>query len=382
MDGGKYRLDNYVKINCKGGKCMRKHYLDNLRWFAVLAVVVYHVFFMFNAVGALSFKTFSEVQYQDSAIYILYPWIMVILFLVAGMSSRYYLEKHTIKEFISSRTRKLLVPSTIGVLLFGWMQGYISMAESGAFSNDKGLMQLPLPIRVLIMDVSGTSILWFSQMLWFISMLCALVAKFEKGKLYKLTSKTGITAAALLVIPVFAFAQILNPPILSVYRFGIYPLVFFLGYFVFAHDEVIDRLAKFKIPLLVISAVLGITYLILHFGDDAMEMPVVASIPAVAYCWAFCLALLGSFKAWFDRETPFSSYMTKRSFGMYTFHYFAMSAVALLLTRTEGCPAVLCYILCLVAGLAGGIILTEIVTRIPFVRWCLLGIKKTRKKEA
>ena len=36
----------------------------------------------------------------------------------------------------------------------------------------------------------------------------------------------------------------------------------------------------------------------------------------------------------------------------------------------------------LIAGLAGAILLTEIVTRIPFVRWCLLGIKKTRKKEA
>lgn len=361
---------------------MRKHYLDNLRWFAVLAVLVYHVFFMFNAIGSLSFKTFSEVQYQDSVIYFLYPWIMVILFLIAGMSSRYYLEKHTVKEFIASRTRKLLVPSTIGILLFGWIQGYISMAEAHAFDNDQGLMQLPAIIRFLIMDVSGTSILWFSQLLWLISLLCALVAKLEKGKLYRFTSKTGIIVAALLVIPVFASAQILNPPILSVYRFGIYPFVFFLGYFVFAHDEVIDRIAKFKIPLIIIAAALGVTYLVLHFGDDAMEMPVVASIPAVAYCWAVCLALLGSFKAWCDKETPFTSYMTKRSFGIYTFHYVCMSAVALLLTRTGSCPAIVCYLLCGIAGIAGAIILTETVTRIPFVRWCLLGIKKTRSKEA
>lgn len=361
---------------------MRKHYLDNLRWFAVLAVVVYHVFFMFNAIGTLSFKTFSEVQYQDGIIYFLYPWIMVILFLIAGMSSRYYLEKHTIREFIASRTRKLLVPSTIGILLFGWIQGYISMAESHAFDNDQGLMQLPAIIRFLIMDVSGTSILWFSQLLWLISLICALVAKFEKGKLYSFTSKAGIIAAALLVIPVFASAQILNPPILSVYRFGIYPFVFFLGYFVFAHDEVIDRIAKFKIPLIIIAAALGVTYLVLHFGDDAMEMPVVASIPAVAYCWAACLALLGSFRSWCDKETTFTSYMTKRSFGIYTFHYVCMSAVALLLTRTDACPAFVCYLLCFVTGLAGAILLTEIVTRIPFVRWCLLGIKRTRKKEA
>ena len=359
---------------------MRKHYLDNLRWFTVLTVVLYHVFFMFNSIGSLSFKTFSEVQYQDRVIYLLYTWIMVILFLIAGMSSRYYLEKHTVKEFIASRTRKLLVPSTIGILLFGWMQGYINMAEAHAFDNDEGFAALPGLIKFLIMDLSGTSILWFSQLLWLISLLCALVAKLEKGKLYRFTAKTGIIASVLLVIPVFASAQILNPPILSVYRFGLYPFVFFLGYFVFAHDEVIDRLAKFRIPLLIAAAALGAAYLILHFGDDAMEMPVVASIPAVAYCWAMCLALLGSFRAWFDVKTPFTSYMTARSFGIYTFHYFTMSATALLLTRHAGCPAFVCYLLCGAAGLIGGILLTELVSRIPFVRWCLLGIRKPRKE--
>ena len=360
---------------------MRKHYLDNIRWVSVLAVLVYHVFFMFNALSDLSFRTFSDVQYQDSMLYVLYPWIMVILFLIAGMSSRYYLEKHTIKEFIASRTRKLLVPSTIGILLFGWMQGYISMAEANAFAADKGLMALPGIVRFLIMDVSGTSILWFSQELWLLSLILALIAKFEKGKLYKFTSKAGIVAAVLLGIPVFFSAQILNLPILSVYRFGIYPLVFLLGYFVFAHDEVIDRIAGFRIPLIIAAVALGVTYLVLHFGDDPMSMPTMGSIPAVAYCWAVCLALLGSFRAWFDKKTPFTSYMTQRSFGIYTFHYFAMSAVALLLTRYCDLPAFVFYLLCGIAGIAGAIVLWEIVTRIPFVRWCLLGIKKNRKKE-
>ena len=361
---------------------MRKHYLDNIRWFSVLAVVLYHVFFMFNSISVMAFRTFSDVQYQDGIIYLLYPWIMVILFLIAGMSSRYYLEKHTIKEFISSRTRKLLVPSTIGILLFGWTQGYISMMETDAFSKSPEIMSLPLPARILIMDVSGTSILWFSQMLWLISMLAALIAKFEKGRLYKFTSKAGIITSVLLVIPVFISANILNMPILSVYRFGLYPFVFFLGYFVFAHDEVIKRIAKFRIPLIIASAALGITYLILYFGQDAMSVPAMTSIPAVAFCWAFCLALLGSFRTWFDVQTPFTSFMTKRSFGIYTFHYLCMSAAALVLVRHTNCPALPTYILCGIAGLGGAIILNEIVTRIPFVRWCLLGNRKTKKKEA
>lgn len=34
---------NNVKNNCKGGKNMRKLYIDNIRWITVVLVVLYHV---------------------------------------------------------------------------------------------------------------------------------------------------------------------------------------------------------------------------------------------------------------------------------------------------------------------------------------------------
>mgnify|MGYP000767995903 CR=1 FL=1 len=77
---------------------MRKPYIDNIR-----SVTAFHG--------------------QDALQYLLYPWFMVILFILSGMCSRFYLEKHTEKEYIRARTRKLLVPSTIGVLVFGWGTG-------------------------------------------------------------------------------------------------------------------------------------------------------------------------------------------------------------------------------------------------------------------
>ena len=32
---------------------MRKYYLDNIRWITVIIVVIYHVFYMYNAEGVL-----------------------------------------------------------------------------------------------------------------------------------------------------------------------------------------------------------------------------------------------------------------------------------------------------------------------------------------
>ena len=100
---------------------MRKHYLDNIRWITVVIVVIYHVFYMYNAEGisgGLQKITNLEVQYYDAFMYLVYPWFMPILFLISGIGSRLYLDSHTDKEFMKSRTLKLLVPSTIGLFFF------------------------------------------------------------------------------------------------------------------------------------------------------------------------------------------------------------------------------------------------------------------------
>ena len=111
---------------------MRRYDVDNIRWMTVVLVVLYHVIYMYNGiVTAGVVGPFHEVQYQDAFQYVLYPWFMLILFIISGMSSRFYLEKHTIREFVRARTRKLLVPSTVGLFAFQWMLGYFNMAISG-----------------------------------------------------------------------------------------------------------------------------------------------------------------------------------------------------------------------------------------------------------
>ena len=117
---------------------MRKHYLDNIRWITVVIVVIYHVLYMYNAegiLGGLGKITNLTSQPYDIFMYFVYPWFMPVLFMVAGISSRLFLERHTDKEFVKSRTQKLLVPSTIGLFAFQFIQGYVSMSLGTAFSD-------------------------------------------------------------------------------------------------------------------------------------------------------------------------------------------------------------------------------------------------------
>ena len=78
---------------------MRKLYLDNIRWITVTIVVLYHVLYIFN--GAQTFGVigpFHEHQLQDAFLYMVYPWFMALLFVVSGMSAKYYLERGARRE--------------------------------------------------------------------------------------------------------------------------------------------------------------------------------------------------------------------------------------------------------------------------------------------
>ena len=360
---------------------MRRYYLDNVRWITIVLVVVYHVIYMYNSVVPdIGIGSFYERQPWDGIQYILYPWFMVLLFIVAGMCSRYYLEKHTAKEFMRSRTNKLLVPSTIGLFVIGWVQGYVSMSITDAFQTMPDTM--PGVILYLIMVLSGTGVLWFIQMLWFLSVLLFFVKKFEKGKLYELSGRINVIGLVLLVIPVYLSGLILNTPVIAVYRFGIYGFTFFLGYFVFAHDEVIDGLSKYAVPFIVVSVILGAVYVVLHFGDNYAVMPTVNCIPAVAYGWAACLAILSSMKKWGNVTSKFMEFMSKKSFGLYVFHYLPLSATAYVLHKYTSVSALPSYLLVALAAFAGSFVLYEVISRIPMIRWCVLGIRKERASKS
>lgn len=357
---------------------MRKHYIDNIRSLTVILVVCYHIVYLFNGIvqdGVIG--SLTDWHGMDVVMYLLYPWFMVILFLVSGMSSRYYLEGHTAQEYCKARTRKLLVPSTIGILVFGWAQGYFNMAISGAFAQMPG--QIPKGILYLIMCVSGIGVLWTIQVMWVCSMVLLLCRKIEKGRLLCWGEKAEIGVLLLLGIVVWGAAQIGNTPIIPVYRFGIYTFTFLLGYYVFSYEKVTDLLAGYALPLVGAAGVLGVLYCVSAYGTNYAVMPYVGSPLAIAYGWIACLAVLGCMKRFGNRTGKVWQFLHRKSFGLYVFHYLSLSACAYCLTTKTSLPAGIIYLLSALAAFGGGFLLYEIFSRIPVVRWCVLGIKKEKK---
>lgn len=357
---------------------MRKTYLDNIRWITVVLVVIYHVIFMYNSVEtSLVIGPFKDVQYQDTYLYMVYPWFMLLLFVVSGMSSRFYLEKHTNKEFIKSRTVKLLVPSTIGLFVFQWILGYYSMAICNSFETIPDAV--PGFVLYFIMVLSGQGVLWFAQLLWAFSLVLVLIRKIEKDKLYRVCEKANIVVLLLLTIAIYGASLILNMPMIIVFRCGIYGLGYLIGYFVLSHDSVMERLTKWWIPLCVAAVILGGLFVYFYFGQPYAQHVVLDTPLCNAFAWIAVLAIFAFMNKWGNFENAFSKWMNKKSWGLYVFHYLAISVCAFYLhTYAPGMPAILVYLLTAIGAFAGAFLLYEVISRIPVVRWCVLGISKKK----
>ena len=366
---------------------MRKHWMDNLRWVTVLLVLFYHVIYFYNNKGVFGgiggFGPYPEYpQYQDVVMYILYPWFMPLLFLLAGVSARYALDKYDGKAWFKARTRKLLVPATIGLFVFQWMTGYFNtvVAESqGVFDG------LPGVAKYVMMAISGCGPLWFAQDLWLFSLLLLLVRKLDaKNRFYDACGKMGLIPIILLGI-LFCLGEytLVRTPrpdsadgLYNLYKPLFYFIPFLMGYFVFANDAVQEKLKQAWIPLLGCAAVTGVALVVTTFGQDNTTPQYLASPLNCLYGWVMCLAMMGWFQAKFDRTGQFAGYMTRSSFGLYIVHYLVIASLGYMMKMYTQLPPVAMYVILTVAVFTLSPALYELLRRIPFVRWAVLGEKK------
>lgn len=351
---------------------MRRNYLDNLRWATVLLVLVYHVCYLFNGVGILgNIPGAPNLPWCDWFAAAVYPWFMALLFLAAGMSSRFALENRTAKEFLRERAIKLLVPSTLGLFILHWVTGYLNIKMGGGLAYIPGFLVYP------ISAISGTGPLWFAQMLFLFSCALVLLKKVDRGdRLWEWCGRLPVWVAAVVTLfLLWGGAQVGNLPVLTMYRFGIYFGAFLLGHYVFSHDGVIDALAKGWPWLAGLAVLAGGVYLYRYGGGDYTDPACLRSFLTNCYAWLAVLALLGLFRRCFDRANTVCGYLTRASFGLYVLHYPAFLWTGYLLTAYCALPAAANYLILLVCGTALTFAAYEGLRRVPVLRFLVLGQK-------
>ncbi len=355
----------------------RKIYLDNIRSITVIIVMIYHVFYLYNGVGVIGgFPVVRSLSLGDAFCTMVYPWFMILLFCISGIAARSSLKKRGAKPFLRERAIKLLVPSTLGCLVVYWIVGYIGMQMGGGI----GLMPefLIYPIAVL----SGTGPLWFAQLVFLYSVMIVQIAKIDKGdRIFEKFENIGyITLLFVMPLLLWGSSQILNMPVITVYRFGIYFVSYIMGYYVLSSEKVLVKIEKLIPVTSALSVVFLVIYMILYYGENYTSDIVLKNIVTNFYAWFATLAIIGIGKKHLNRQSIVNKFINSNSYGFYVLHYMILLIIANAINSYTNLTLVAKVIVIIILEFIFTITLNEIVKRIPILRFIMLGMKG-RKNE-
>ena len=309
---------------------------------------------------------------MDIFLYFVYPWFMCLLFLLAGVCARYSLQKRTDKEFIRERISKLIVPSTLGVLLVGWVNGYITSRYTDMF----GGMYVPMIFKYFMYCLTGIGSLWFLHELFLASLIVLLIRYIDKNdNIYRLCAGLDTVVILLLFFIVWGSSFILNMPLITVYRNGIYILMFLLGYYIFSNNNIQKKLSANYLPIIITAVIMGIVYVWYFYGIDYTSDKCLTSFYTNLYLWIMILGIIGFGKAHLEFDNMFTRFLNKRSFGIYILHYPVMLCSAYAVTTYLNLQMIDVYMGVLLITSVLTLILYEIFRHIPGVRFILFGMK-------
>lgn len=350
-------------------KGIRKHYIDNLRNLTILLLFPVHTFMIWNNFGSRFYIWQGESKILSTLIVLVNPWFMPMLFVLAGMSARYALQKRTTREFIMQRIRKLLIPFVSGLILLVpfqtlYARKYFDNYEGSLWDNWKYFF-------THLTDFSGydgaftPGHLWFILFLFFISMIALVVFRYVPyEKLAVSVEKIPAVGLLLLFVPVWLMYYLGN---FGGYSIGKNLALYLLGYYVLSNDLMIEKLERnirWLASLCLVGTIVsvGMYYKFSYYGDCWVNF----------IGWISILVLLVAGKNLLNRETGFTRYFNKASYPIYILHQSILVILAYYIVQMSDIMFVQVFGICV-----GSFVLTvlayHLVRQLPIVRK-LLGI--------
>lgn len=307
---------------------MRKYYIDNIRVICIMLLFPYHTFMIYNSWGESFYVYNTPITSFTLFNIMVYPWWMTLLFALAGISSAYALRTRSGKEYVKERISKLLIPILFGIFLIIPVQCYIADIYHNGYSD--GYLEHYKVFFTRFTDLTGydggftPAHTWFMLYLFIISMIALPIMLWYNGREKKIN---GSSITMPMLLPMLLLILLMTPLLeISGKSIGEFLACFLLGYFILSHEEVQEKLMKYRIPL----GVSWIMLMIIHntMFQRAWYNNIVWDIEQRMLTWIGILAIIGLGRRYLNFNNGSTRYLSTAAFPIYYFHQSVLIIVA------------------------------------------------------
>ena len=357
---------------------MRRHYIDNLRSLAILVLIPYHAAMAWNTWGEPNYIMFGPNKALSSIVVAFSPFLMPLLFLLAGMSTKFALGKRTAGQYILERVKRLIIPLLFGTVVFMPVMSYLADKHNcgyqGTFTGHYKVFFTKF--TDLTGGDGGFSFgqFWFLLYLFVISLICLGIIMLQKKLLPKAEANVPLWIAVLLGLPVPFISGLLE---ISGKSIVLYAYIFLIGYYVFSNDEVISKISRFRFVFLTLGLAAD-TANVWMFLWASSSNAMVNNILKDAATWFMMLALLGIGKRGLDKSSTLSAYLSSRSFAFFSLHYIFVVVFQYLFSGVFKGNTVMLYLVPVLIAYVFAFLLSEAFVRVPVLSF-LTGVKPLKR---
>lgn len=366
---------NVYKFTARIMTMERKYYIDNLRWLMILLLFPFHAAQIWSGGEYSGFYIWSHT---NTALYVfsnaVYPWYMTLLFVIAGISCKYALQRKTNRQFVKERTKKLLIPFTFGLLALVPAMTYIADLffndYTGNYFQQYGLF------FTKVTDLTGydggftPAHLWFLLYLYIISLAALLIMLCQKKCMLRF--QVGNIPYFLLIamfVPEWLCQYILN---IGGKSLGQFMILYLFGYYILSEENILQKIKRYLFINLALCVLSGGAYTYLYCFANNRSIWITGLY--MFFGWMGILTLLGIGQLKLNFHNRVSDYLSRASFPVYILHMPILVVVGFFVLKLPIGVAGQFSLIVLISAIITFLIY-EIVNKITVFRF-LLGIKK------
>lgn len=353
---------------------MRKHYIDNLRWITLLILIPYHTAMAWNVWNEPNYIFFEGNKLISSIVVFFSLNFMPLLFVLAGISTKYALQNRTVKEYLAERVSKLFIPLIFGTIVLMPVLSYIGDIFNCSYNG--GFLAHYAVFFTKYTDLTGADGGFSFGQFWFLLYLL-IISVVSIGILKLLEFKSEISIpfwiVLLLGLPLPLLSECLS---IGGKSLAEYMYLFLVGYFVFADEKITDFTQKYCHLLLCAGLVAAFINVYLFIWSEK-EWGFLNTTAKFVAEWLMIIALIGFSKKCLNFSVKISHYLKTRSFLFYIYHFLWVVLIQYLLYNFVGNNTAVLFIGTVLLSYPVTFICCEISLRIPLL--CYLTGTKNKK---